>query len=112
MNIIEAANAASRGERIYNEERGEWIEFSSGSLRYTSNRAEVKFSMKDLISDAWLSENDFIVTHRAKIHAALDHISIGAYKEDTKESFISAIRIDVEKEKAILVRSGAVPNEA
>ena len=31
MNIIEAANAAAKGERIYNEERGEWIEFSRSS---------------------------------------------------------------------------------
>ena len=105
-----------------NEERGEWIEFSSGAFRYCSNREEVKFSMKDLLSERWLSEKDFIITHRTKVLDAIGPfvsqiVELTAcqtpkaeIEKIIAENFISSLRIDKQNEYSILKKIGILPN--
>jgi len=111
-NIIEAAKlAAENGQRIFCEDKGEWIEYSSGSFRYINNRMEVKFSLKDITSNRWLCESDFIVTHRGKIMDAMDKFltcTIEDY-EDNLKAFIEILKIDRDVEKVILNASKIVP---
>jgi len=108
--INEAARAASEsGERIFCEDRGEWIEYSSGAFRYCSNRAEVKFSLKDLTSDRWLLESDFIVTHNGRVESAVNELLDGLNLVVDIKQFITKLGIGVEKQNTILASKGLSP---
>jgi hypothetical protein len=71
MNIIEAVKEAESGYRICNEERKEWIELAGGIFRHCTTRSEAKIFIKDINSDRWISERDFIVTTKQAIREAL-----------------------------------------
>jgi hypothetical protein len=124
MNVIEAAKMAKNGERIMTEERGEWIEYIGGIFRYVSNREEVKFSMRDIASENWISEKDFIITYRERVSKSLDIFYSSLSKmtieseadhqeqyEKIKEIFLKSIRIERQNEVAILKKQSIIPNE-
>ena len=107
MNIIEASKEAEQGYRICNEDRKEWIELSGGIFRHCSSRSEAKISIKDILSDKWVSERDFILTNPTVVREAFEDFfenfdeSECDNVDEIADKFISKIRSGLDQSKVM-----------
>jgi len=99
MNVIEAVSKAVAGSAIMNTERNEWIIYSSGALRWKSNRQTANLTPRDIMTEKWICEDDLITVSKIQIEEALTHLKIAESSDgdlfivdDTKffESIMSA----------------------
>ncbi len=76
MNIIDAVQSAVENNvAIMNLDRQEWIILSGGALRYKCNREAASLTPKDILSMAWITENDLISLSKEQLKLALGKLS-------------------------------------
>lgn len=78
MNIIEAVQKATeQNQAIMCLDRNEWIVCSGGQLRWKSNRQPANLTVKDIMSDKWISEDSLLTLSKLQIKEALNLIELG-----------------------------------
>lgn len=77
MNIIDAVQTAmSDSVAFMNLERQEWLILSGGAIRYKNTREPAIINPKDIVSMAWITENDLMCVSRAQIEIALKRLTV------------------------------------
>jgi hypothetical protein len=86
MNVIEAvAKALSDSISIMCLDRLEWIICSGGQLRWKSNRQPANLTVKDIMSDRWITEDCLLTVSKLQIQEALSLLSFNVNPEGTVE---------------------------
>jgi hypothetical protein len=77
MNIIEAVKAAEQNQAIMCLDRNEWLICSGGQLRWKSNRQLANLTVKDIMSEKWISEDSLLTVSKLQIKEHLNLIELG-----------------------------------
>jgi hypothetical protein len=97
MNITEAAIEAKLSKKICKGMTGEWLVLSGAVFRYASNRTEVRFTLDDLTSNEWRTDEDIVYLSKITIANTLKkHIAMK--KDFTKtDDLVSGVICDLTK---------------
>jgi len=86
MNIIEAVlKATEQNQAIMCLDRNEWLVCSGGQLRWKSNRQPANLTVKDIMSEKWISEDSLLTVSKLQIKEAFRLIELGLNSEGNVE---------------------------